>query len=98
MYYFQLLKVNKHAFSGGQATIEEHRAKGGDCSVDVSYQYLKFFLEDDEKLEQIGKVIFCQIDNGICITNLDINLRSKNLHAVQISSLRLDLWTITLLT
>ncbi|KAK7583767.1 hypothetical protein V9T40_004730 [Parthenolecanium corni] len=48
-------KVNKHAFSGGQPTIEEHRSKGGDCSVDVSYQYLKFFLEDDEKLESIGK-------------------------------------------
>uniref|UniRef100_A0A1B6DZQ3 Tryptophan--tRNA ligase, cytoplasmic n=1 Tax=Clastoptera arizonana TaxID=38151 RepID=A0A1B6DZQ3_9HEMI len=46
-------KVNKHAFSGGQATVEEHRAKGGDCSVDISYQYLKFFLEDDEKLKQI---------------------------------------------
>ncbi|XP_065203117.1 tryptophan--tRNA ligase, cytoplasmic [Planococcus citri] len=48
-------KVNKYAFSGGQATIEEHRAKGGNCSVDVSYQYLKFFLDDDEKLEEIGK-------------------------------------------
>ncbi|XP_054260719.1 tryptophan--tRNA ligase, cytoplasmic [Macrosteles quadrilineatus] len=46
-------KVNKHAFSGGQATVEEHREKGGDCNVDISYQYLKFFLEDDEKLKQI---------------------------------------------
>ena len=24
--------------------------------MDVSYQYLSFFLEDDERLEQIGKV------------------------------------------
>lgn len=48
-------KVNKHAYSGGQATVEEHRAKGGDCSVDVSFQYLRFFLEDDEKLESIKK-------------------------------------------
>lgn len=48
-------KINKHAFSGGQATIEEHRTKGGDCSIDVSYQYLKFFLDDDEKLESVGK-------------------------------------------
>ncbi|KAM7541356.1 hypothetical protein Aperf_G00000025333 [Anoplocephala perfoliata] len=48
-------KINKYAFSGGGATIEEHRAKGGNCDVDVSYQYLRFFLEDDEKLEKIRK-------------------------------------------
>ncbi|KAK7868052.1 hypothetical protein R5R35_007502 [Gryllus longicercus] len=48
-------KVNKHAFSGGQATVEEHREKGGNCDVDISYQYLTFFLEDDERLEQIKK-------------------------------------------
>ncbi|CAG2067994.1 unnamed protein product, partial [Timema podura] len=47
--------VNKHAFSGGQATIEEHREKGGNCEVDISYQYLRFFLEDDAKLEQVHK-------------------------------------------
>ncbi|XP_076233864.1 tryptophanyl-tRNA synthetase [Calliopsis andreniformis] len=48
-------KVNKYAFSGGQATIEEHRQLGGNCDVDVSYQWLRFFLEDDEKLEQLRK-------------------------------------------
>ncbi|CAH0551840.1 unnamed protein product [Brassicogethes aeneus] len=48
-------KVNKHAFSGGQTTIEEHRKLGGNCEIDISYQYLKFFLEDDEKLKKIGK-------------------------------------------
>ncbi|KAF5283906.1 hypothetical protein FQA39_LY04726 [Lamprigera yunnana] len=48
-------KINKHAFSGGQATIEEHREHGGNCEVDISYQYLTFLLEDDEKLEQIYK-------------------------------------------
>lgn len=46
-------KVNKYAFSGGQASIEEHRKLGGDCSVDTSYQYLRFFLEDDAELERI---------------------------------------------
>lgn len=40
-----LKKINQHAFSGGQETLEEHRAKGGDTEVDVSYQYLRFFLE-----------------------------------------------------
>jgi len=46
-------KIGK-AFSGGQATTEEHRAKGGNTEVDVSFQYLKtFFEEDDKKLEEI---------------------------------------------
>ncbi len=38
-------KIREYAFSGGQETLEEHRAKGGDPDVDVSYQYLRFFLE-----------------------------------------------------
>ncbi|CEF61908.1 Tryptophan--tRNA ligase, cytoplasmic [Strongyloides ratti] len=46
-------KINKFAFSGGQPTIEEHRKLGGNCDVDTSFQFLKFFLEDDEKLEEI---------------------------------------------
>nr|KAG5711916.1 hypothetical protein BaRGS_026357 [Batillaria attramentaria] len=46
-------QVNKYAFSGGRDTVEEHRKLGGNCDVDVSYQYLRFFLEDDEKLEKI---------------------------------------------
>ncbi|XP_068248565.1 tryptophan--tRNA ligase, cytoplasmic isoform X1 [Palaemon carinicauda] len=48
-------KINKYAFSGGRDTLEEHREKGGDCEVDVSFMYLQFFLEDDEKLESIRK-------------------------------------------
>lgn len=46
-------KINKYAFSGGQATVEEHKEKGGDCDIDISFQYLRFFLDDDEKLEKI---------------------------------------------
>lgn len=46
-------KINKYAFSGGGATVQEHKEKGGNCDVDVSYQYLTFFLEDDERLAQI---------------------------------------------
>lgn len=41
-------KINKYAFSGGQVSAEEQREKGGDPSVDVSYQYLEFMMEDDE--------------------------------------------------
>ncbi|EIE92453.1 hypothetical protein G6F46_010448 [Rhizopus delemar] len=46
-------KINKHAFSGGGATLEEHKANGGNPDVDVAYQYLSFFLEDDEELKRI---------------------------------------------
>ncbi|KAF9457232.1 tryptophanyl-tRNA synthetase [Collybia nuda] len=48
-------KINKHGFSGGKETEEEHRRLGGDIDVDVSYQYLTFFLEDDSELERLGK-------------------------------------------
>lgn len=46
-------KINKYAFSGGGESVEQHRANGGNCEVDVSYQYLKFFLESDERLEEL---------------------------------------------
>ncbi|KAH9161538.1 tryptophanyl-tRNA synthetase, partial [Lactarius sanguifluus] len=48
-------KINRHGFSGGRETEEEHRRLGGNPDVDVSYQYLSFFLEDDEELAQIGE-------------------------------------------
>ena len=47
-------KINKYAFSGGQNTVEEHRKKGGNPDIDVSFQYLRMFFEpDDEKLREI---------------------------------------------
>ncbi|MBN2142290.1 tryptophan--tRNA ligase [Candidatus Woesearchaeota archaeon] len=46
-------KVNKYAFSGGRTTVEEHRKHGGNPDVDVSYQWLTFFEEDDDRLKQI---------------------------------------------
>lgn len=30
-------KINKYAYSGGRATLEEHKEKGADLEVDVSY-------------------------------------------------------------
>ncbi|VVB59577.1 Tryptophan--tRNA ligase [uncultured archaeon] len=42
-------KVMKYAFSGGQATIEEHRKLGGNPDVDVAYQWLSILFEEDEK-------------------------------------------------
>lgn len=46
-------KINKYAFSGGQASVEEHRKRGGNPDIDVSYQWLMFFEEDDKKLKKI---------------------------------------------
>jgi len=46
-------KINKHAFSGGQETVELHRLHGANLDVDTSYQYLRFFLEDDNQLNHI---------------------------------------------
>ncbi|CAM0142269.1 tryptophan--tRNA ligase [Umbelopsis sp. WA50703] len=46
-------KINRYAFSGGGATVEEHKANGGNPDVDVAYQYLSFFLDDDEELQRV---------------------------------------------
>ena len=49
-------KIKKHAFSGGQPTLELQRKKGGNPDIDISYQYLRIFFEpDDKKLEKIYK-------------------------------------------
>ena len=48
-------KIMKYAFSGGRDTVEEHRKYGGNCDIDISYQYLSFFLEDDAKLEELRR-------------------------------------------
>ncbi|MFH1971845.1 MAG: tryptophan--tRNA ligase [archaeon] len=46
-------RINKYALSGGQKTLEEHRKKGGNPDVDISYQWLTYIEEDDKKLKQI---------------------------------------------
>ena len=47
-------KIRKYAFSGGQPTIAEHRQKGGNPDIDISFQYLRMFFEpDDKKLQKI---------------------------------------------
>ena len=47
-------KVNKYAFSGGGATLEEHKAHGANLDINVPYQYLRLFFDDDEKLAEIA--------------------------------------------
>lgn len=47
-------KVYRYAFSGGKATVAEHRKLGGDPDVDVPFQWLYMFFEpDDKKIEKI---------------------------------------------
>ena len=68
-------KINKYAFSGGGDNLENHRKNGGNVDIDVSFQYLKFFLEDDDELNQIrinyssGKMLTGELKNK-CITIL----------------------------
>ena len=47
-------KIKKHAFSGGRASLAEHRKYGGNPDIDVCYQLLQNFFEpDDKKLAKI---------------------------------------------
>ena len=47
-------KIKKYAFSGGQPTIKEHKERGGNPGIDVSFIWLKYLFEhSDKKLNQI---------------------------------------------
>lgn len=47
-------KIMKYAFSGGQPTIELHRKLGGNPDIDVPFQWLyMFFEEDDVRIRKI---------------------------------------------
>ena len=74
-------KIKKYAFSGGQATLEEHRKKGGNPDVDVSFQMLLYGLEpDDKKLQKIykeyksGKLLSGELKQ-ICIEKITVFLK-----------------------
>ncbi|SCU91352.1 LAFA_0F03224g1_1 [Lachancea sp. 'fantastica'] len=47
-------KINKYAFSGGQVSMEDHRRLGGNPDVDVAFQYLSFFKDDDAFLKEVS--------------------------------------------
>lgn len=63
------LKIMEHAFSGGGDTLELHRKNGANLEVDVSYQYLTFFLHDEARLQDIaaryrsGQMLTSEIKN-----------------------------------
>ncbi|MAG45474.1 tryptophan--tRNA ligase [Candidatus Pacearchaeota archaeon] len=47
-------KIKKYAFSGGQTSLKEHKEKGGNPDIDVSFQWLKYLFEpNDKKLNKI---------------------------------------------
>lgn len=48
-------KINRFAFSGGQESEALQREKGANIEIDISYNYLKYFLEDDKELADIGE-------------------------------------------
>lgn len=45
--------INKYGFSGGQDTLELHRELGGRTEVDIAYQWMRYFFDNDEELENI---------------------------------------------
>ena len=88
-------KKIKASFSGGQATIEEHRTKGGNPDIDVAYQYLRYFFEEnDNELDKIreeyisGKLLTGEI-KAICVEKATSwmkkhhELKEQNQHLVK---------------
>lgn len=68
-------KINRHAFSGGGETVEAHRERGANLAVDIPFQYLRFFMDDDEELNRIaieyssGRMLTGEV-KAACITVL----------------------------
>ena len=88
-------KKIKASFSGGQSTIEEHRSKGGNPEIDVAYQYLRYFFEeDDDELNKIreeyisGELLTGEI-KAICVDKATTwmkthhELKDQNQHLVK---------------
>lgn len=77
-------KINRYAFSGGQATMEEHRRLGGNPDVDVAFQWLYILFEEDEKkIEKIradyksGKMLTGELKQ-ILIEKINAFLKEHN--------------------
>ncbi|WP_247730458.1 tryptophan--tRNA ligase [Halovivax limisalsi] len=48
--------IRTHAYTGGRATVAEHRERGGDPTVDIPFQYLRYLFEpDDDELARIER-------------------------------------------
>ena len=88
-------KKIKSSFSGGQPTVEEHRKIGGNPDIDVAYQYLRYFFEEnDNELEKIreeyvsGKLLTGEI-KSICVEKAESwmkehhELKEQNQHLIK---------------
>lgn len=87
-------KKFKRSFSGGQSTVEEHRRLGGNPDIDVAFQYLRFFFEeDDAALEEIrrgyvagdilsGELKMMTIEKAAAWLTKLAELREQNAHLV----------------
>ena len=47
--------IKKYAFSGCKQTLAEHKIHGANLSTDISYQYLRYFMFDDDLLLKIAQ-------------------------------------------
>eukprot|EP01084_Bolivina_argentea_P226120 381998_1 len=71
-------KIMRYAFSGGGDTAELQRKYGAKLEVDTAYQYLTFFMDDDERLKEIGdkystgKLLTGEVKNILCDTLIPI--------------------------
>ena len=71
-------KIMRYAFSGGKDNVEEHRKYGANLDIDTSYQYLTFFMDDDERLKQIaedyskGKLLTAEVKKELTKTLIPI--------------------------
>lgn len=93
-------KINKYAFSGGQATIEDQRKYGGNCDIDVPFQYISFFLDDDEELARIkeeytsGRMLTGELKQ-ICIKLLQEFVAAFQAKRAEVSDETVDLFADT---
>ncbi|UTF54502.1 tryptophan--tRNA ligase [Natronosalvus rutilus] len=47
--------IREHAYSGGRSSLAAHREHGGDPTVDVAFQYLRYGFEpDDDRLADVA--------------------------------------------
>jgi tryptophanyl-tRNA synthetase len=59
--------------------MEEHREKGGNPDVDVAYQYLQFFMEDDEVRGGSDRMTVFNADINQELARLNADYRSGKL-------------------
>ncbi len=78
-------KIKKYAFSGGggNGSLEEHQKFGGNIDKDISYQYLLYFENDDNKLNEIKEkfssgIMTCAEIKSIMIDKIILTINELN--------------------